>query len=111
MEKKQKEKTPTRRRGRQNAVNDIDVQTTDDYENILALEDDSVETKDILDAEYAVNTEKSLDTRIEVRDVLSNEHRPPSDDDGNNIAVTIASRDPLQLQEPRNLHTTGKHNV
>ena len=108
MDKKQKEKTPTRRRSRQNAADEIDVQTTDDYENILALEDASVETKDILDAEYAVNTEKSLDTRIEVRDVLTNDHRPPSDDDGNNIAVTSASRDPLQLETPRNLHITGK---
>ena len=110
MDKKQKEKTPARRRSSRNTANDIEIQN-DEYDNILTLEDGSVATTDILDAEYAVNTEKSLDTRIEVRDVLSNEHRPPSDDDGNNIAVTIASRDPLQLQEPRNLHTTGEYSL
>ena len=107
MDKKQKEKTPARRRSSRNTANDIEIQN-DEYDNILTLEDGSVATTDILDAEYAVNTEKSLDTRIEVRDVLPTDYRSPSDDEGNNIAVTIGSRDPLRLEEPRSLHITGK---
>ena len=102
MDKKQKEKTPTRRR---RSINGIEMQNAED---ILTLEEGSVATREIVDAEYVVSTENSLETRIEVRDVLPNDYESPGDDDGNNIAVTLRSRDPLGLEEPRNLHITGK---
>lgn len=104
MDKKQKEKTPTRRR---RSINGIEMQN-ENAEDILTLEEGSVATREIVDAEYVVSTENSLDTRIEVRDVLPIDYESPGDDDGNNIAVTLRSRDPLGLEEPRNLHITGK---
>ena len=109
MSGRQKEKTPARKSGERSTNQpSIDIQTVGN-EAIYTLEDNSVETLDFIDAEYAVNSEESLETRIEVRNILRDGQSSPSDEDGNIIAVSSNSRDPLRLEErTQNLNIIGE---
>ena len=109
MSRRQTEKPPVRRNSeRRNDQQSIDVQTVGN-EAIYTLEDNSVETLDFIDSEYAVNSEESLETRIEVRNILRDDHSSPSDEDGNSIAVNSNNRDPLRLEErTENLEIFGE---